>query len=282
MDRSFWIHLLNKHLKPETLHEKVLIITHSLLLDLGFVPVRSIKDEDSETEDALSHTNISKEFEIPINLRNDGVSMELLPSNWKSNGGKCRLFYISKICSEQIDKVIPELFVEFTSSELSIFTLMRINFVEETMKLEFPFQILERHSTNESLIFELSSWIRDEINRFFSNNKIHTNSNPKTDTKERHKVFGIKCEPSLKTSQRNFQEYIGSNYSKSVDPLIDNNGVRGSLVGPESIIFKNRPKTFGIPKNIPISSIPGGTTTPDNDMFFPPGNNSNYTFNFRD
>ncbi|EAK88393.1 hypothetical protein [Cryptosporidium parvum Iowa II] len=281
MDRSFWIHILFKHANPEDLYENVLVITHSILLDLGFIPVKSIKGEDDEIDNTLDHTCISEEFGVPINSRDDSISMELLPSNWRSKSKKNRLFYISKICSKKIEKVIPELIFDLNSSETSVQLSVKSNLIGEAMKLEFPFKISENYSSNESLMFELSGLIRNEIDGFFNRNKIY-NNNSKINIEEGHKIPIIKCEPLLET-ERSFEEYIGNNFRKSVDPLIDSNGVRGSLVGPESIIFKNQPKIFGKPKNIPISSIPGGTTIPDNDMFFPPGNNnSNYMFNFRE
>ncbi|POM82115.1 hypothetical protein CmeUKMEL1_00780 [Cryptosporidium meleagridis] len=281
MDRSFWINILLRYANPENLYQDVLIITHSLLLDLGFIPVKSIKNKDDEIDCILDHTSISEEFGVPINSQDDGISIELLPSNWRSRSRTNKLFYISKIYSEKIDKVIPELILDLNSSETSVQLLVSSNLIGETMKLEFPFKISENHDTNESLMLELSSLIRDEINRFFCKSKIHAN-NSKINTKEGHRIPRIKCESLLETEE-SFEEYIGNNFRKIVDPLIDSNGVRGNLVGPESIIFKSQQKIFGKPKNIPVTSIPGGTTIPDNDIFFPPGNNnSNYMFNFRE
>ncbi|OII74655.1 uncharacterized protein cubi_00208 [Cryptosporidium ubiquitum] len=283
MDRSFWIPILIKHLNPETLQEKVIIITHSLLLDLGFIPVRSINNKDNEVEDASNQTNISQRFEIPISSRDKGILIELLPSNWKSNNGEYRLFYINKTHQKQICELVPELTVEFISSKVSVLSLIRSSLFEETLKLEFPFQTLG-HSSSDSLIFELSGSIKDRIDRFFNSNKIYIfNNNSEIDTRERHRISNLRYEPLVETNTKITQKYIGNNFPKSLDPLIDEKGVKGNLVGPESIIFKNQPKSFGIPKNIPTSSIPGGNTIPDNDMFFPPGNNnSNYMFNFSD
>lgn len=281
MERSFWIPILIKHLNPETLQEKVKIIIHSLLLDLGFIPIRSVNNEDKEIKDTPNHTKISK-FEIPITSQCKGISIELLPSNWRSDNEGYKLFYISKTSPKNVDKVTPELTAEFISSRESVLSLIRSSSVKETLELEFPFKTLERNNNYESLIFELSNSIKDKIDKFFNYNKIHTvNDNLEIDAEETHKISDIKYEPLIETSQRNIQDHAGSNIFKGVDPLIDDRGVRGSLVGPESTIFKSRQKVFGIPRNIPISSIPGGTTTPDNDMFFPPGNNnSDYTFNF--
>lgn len=278
MESSFWIPILFKHLKPETLREKVLIVIHSLLLDHGFIPVKHVENGDS-IEETQNLTNISQGFELPISSQDGGISIEILPSSWKSNSEISKLFYINRNHPKIADKAILELKVESISSKESVFSTIRVDDLQESM--EFPFKLLEKHSADKPLLLELSSSIKSKVDGLLSFNKTCINGNLGVDTKDMSGLFNLKHEPFEETISRNFREPIGDNIYRRLDPLIDDKGVRGSLVGPESIIFKGGPSRLGKPKNIPISSIPGDTMTPDNDLFIPPGNNNNnYMFNF--
>lgn len=279
MEDSFWIPILFKYLKPETLQEKISIIIHSLLLDHGFIPVKHIS-EDDKIEETQNSMNVPEGFELPISSQDGGIFIEILPSSWKSSSEINKLFYINKNHPKQTDELLLELKVESIPSRESVLSTIRVDDLQES--LEFPFNILEKHSADKSILLELSSSIKSKVDGFLNFSKTRINGNIEVDTKETSRIYDLKRESLEETVSRNFQGSImDDNIYRRLDPLIDDKGVRGSLVGPESTIFKGGPKRLGKPKTIPISSIPGGTMTPDNDMFIPPGNyNSNYMFNF--
>ncbi|KAJ1605409.1 hypothetical protein OJ253_3172 [Cryptosporidium canis] len=281
MENSFWMPILFRYLKLESLQDKISIIIHSLLLDYGFVPVQYNNiNAERQVEETLNSSNSLEDFELLISSKTGGISIEILPSSWRSSNGVNKLFYISKSHFTHASKIIPELEIELTSSTESVFSIIKSYTEKEILTMEFLIKMFEGHNSDDQRMLELSNSIKKKVDEFLNLKVYSKGRNSRVFAGVSQTTIDPKHEPFEGAAISSFQRCIGNNHYKRVDPLIDDNGIRGSLVGPNSIIFKNRPSRVGKPNIIPTSSIPGGTTIPDNDMFLPPGSNYNNTLNF--
>ncbi|KAF7456121.1 PI31 proteasome regulator N-terminal family protein [Cryptosporidium felis] len=273
MSASFWTTFILKSLKPENLLEYVVIISHSILLDLGYLPLKLC-----EIEGESFNPSDPRNYEIPIHIKDEGIFMEILPSNWKSNKNMLTFHYFNKNESYVEGKDTFESKIELTcfEKEESVFLEVCSNLAREKVKLEFPLLVNERFRTKKLKEIDLIDSIKGGIKNLL---ECIENQNNYVETRQ---TINAKAEIFETNIGTNFGmntrfKYLGDN-RLTMDPLVDDRGVRGNLVGPGSIIFKGRQEVTGKPRNIPVSSLPGVTNVPDNDLFFPPGNNGGHSF----
>ncbi|KAH8740416.1 hypothetical protein FG386_002928 [Cryptosporidium ryanae] len=272
---SFWMPILLKLARPNSTMDYIIIITHSLFLDKGFIPLASSEYLDYIRGDKVNDTSIPK-LKLPIMHLESSFSIDLIPEKWDSKTDKIKLFYTNGNSppEENGTNYFSEVSIMalFTSSEDSFtLTIEDYNEVIHSTKINFPrkkiCQFVDGESLVKFLFLEISNWMENGMLEGIKGSYKINHNEVEEDNLKRNGLFRNK-----ETEVPFFLDDV--NMGKEFyfpDPLIDDKGIRGNLVGPNSLVFKKLHEKVK-PKSIPTSSIPGMRIIPDNDIYFPPGN----------
>ncbi|KAH7646955.1 hypothetical protein FG379_002646 [Cryptosporidium bovis] len=282
-DSSFWMPIIFKLAKPSSPMDYIIVITHSLFLDKGFIPLANTCEYSSSDNkgDKLNSASIPR-LRLPIRNLEDNFSLDLMPTNWKTRTNQFSLFYTKCDLPPEDDGVdyfanasVKALFESLEDS--LIITISNYDEVNHLSKISFPIKKIDQFVDNVSLkrffFLEISNWMGNQILKC----RVRSNGNYYNELEEdgirrSGPIFSKNTEPSPFLEGVNIG---GGAYFP--DPLFDDKGIRGSLVGPNSAIFKGIGGKVK-PKFIPTSSIPGMKATPDNDIYLPPGNRDFHGF----
>ncbi|KAK6587923.1 hypothetical protein RS030_81333 [Cryptosporidium xiaoi] len=273
---SFWLPIILKLVKPSSPIDYIIVITHSLLLDKGFIPLANTCEYSSSDNkgDKLNSASIPR-LRLPIRNLEDNFSLDLMPTNWKTKTNQFSLFYTKGDLPPEDDGVNhfanASIKASFESLEDSlILTISNYDEVNHLSKISFPikkiYQFVDNVSLKRFFFSEISNWMGDKILKC----RVRSNSNYCNELEE----DSIRRSGPIFNKNNEASPFLGVNISGGAyfpDPLFDDKGIRGNLVGPNSAIFKGISGNVK-PKFIPTSSIPGMKTTPDNDIYLPPGN----------
>ncbi|OII71130.1 hypothetical protein cand_025460 [Cryptosporidium andersoni] len=293
--RSFWLPKIIDIIQPTSFIELIVLSIHSALLDIGFLSVQLLEEQNEgivkqsmeASESTLSNLKLishcdyqsslpdSNSVRIPLTyLKDDGISLAIVPSGWRQQDAEQYNFqYIHPAWDENFKNnrdVVRLLKVKcFKSSENVLVTVDDVFNKDKCLTAGFKISQNEGyfnyHTCDQSLI--LKTIKENIIEKLLSESSLCSNSGNETSRSRNYN------EVSLNSSNLYFQSSPCNLDStvQPIDPLVDDRGVKGNLVGPNSQIFNNFPGTKFKPKFDPVSSIPGHSGQLNNDMFFPPG-----------
>ncbi|KAL7069438.1 hypothetical protein ACR3K2_00360 [Cryptosporidium serpentis] len=293
--KSFWLPRIIDIIQPTSFIELIVLSIHSALLDIGFLSVQLLEEQNEgivkqsmETSEStlsnlklISHCNYqsslpdSNSVRIPlIYLKDDGINLTIVPSGWRQQNAEQYSFqYIHPTWDENFKNnrdVVRLLKVKcFKSSGNVLVTVDDVLNKDKCLTAGFKISQNEDyfnyHTCDQSSI--LRTIKENIIEKLLSESLLCSNfGNETSRPRNYNEVSSNSSNLYFQSSPCNLDSTI-----QPIDPLVDDRGVRGNLVGPNSQIFSNFPKTRFKPKFDPVSSIPGHSGQLNNDMFFPPG-----------